>query len=392
MSRKGENIYKRKDGRWEGRIRKPDGKYHSIYAKTYREVREKMKSTKAGLEDPLESSIRSCNYLAPDMFEAWLIGELSNRVKPTTYESYYQCIKKYVLPHFRQLGNEYLTEFSVVQFVKDIRQNTTLSEASRRKILSIFKIAMREIAKNMSEYTPLLENITLPQVKSCKDIPVFNMKEQRRIECAVKNSQDRRVLGVIICLYTGIRIGELCALTWNDFDLEAGIMSISKTVSRIKNFESNVQKTQLHVSTPKSRTSVRRIPLPAFLQEMVWKSQQGITKENCNILSGRPEPFDPRVYQRLYKKLLKEAGVKDRKFHALRHSFATRALELGVDMKTLSEILGHANVNITLNIYAHSLMEQKKIAIEKFNNMYVTRTKPAPFAVNSLVKELRSSS
>lgn len=392
MARRGENIYKRKDGRWEGRIRRPDGKYYSIYAKSYREVRKKVQAAKARPQVPVGLPSYLFSNKAVDLFEAWLSGELSTRVKPATYESYYQCTKKYVLPHFRQRGNEFLTETSVAQFVKNIWQSTTLSEASRKKILSIFKVAIREMAKGTPEYALLLERIKIPQAKSCNDIPVFTIKEQRQIECTAKNSQDKRALGVILCLYTGIRIGELCALEWSDFDLETGTMSISRTVSRVRSFEPNAPKTQLHVGSPKSRTSLRKIPLPAFLLKMIRKYQMDTTKENCNILSGRAEPFDPRTYQRIFKKLLKEAGVRDRKFHALRHSFATRALELGVDIKTLSEILGHANVSITLNIYAHSLMEQKKIAIEKFNEMYVTCMNPASFTVNSLVKASRSPS
>lgn len=383
MSRKGENIYKRKDGRWEGRIRKMDGRYHSVYAKSYRDVREKVQVEKVKAEGTGRTIVSSKPVAA--QFEAWLTGELRGRVKPSTYESYEQCMRKYVLPNFMQSGSYYLTELSVAQFMKGIRQNPALSDASRRKILTIFKIALKEISKDIPQYVPLLEGIKLPQAKSGKDIPVFSVKEQRIIENAARRASDRRVLGIILCLYTGIRIGELCALRWGDFDLEAGVMSISKTVSRVRSTAQDGKRTQLLVGTPKSPSSMRKIPLPAFLLEMIEEYQLDATREECNILSEGTAPFDPRAYQRIYKKLLREAGVKSKKFHALRHSFATRALELGVDIKTLSEILGHSGVSITLNIYAHSLMEQKKIAIEKFNNMYVAYLEPVPFAVSTMV-------
>ncbi len=386
MSRKGENIYKRKDGRWEGRIRNDDGKYHSLYAKTYKEVREKMHVAKL---KPVVNSTKAactCKNKAVDLFEEWLAGELKARVKPTTYQSYFQCMEKYILPFFRKRGNEYINAVSASGFAENIWKNTDISEASRRKVISIFKVAIRAVTPNEPQYAYILENIKMPQIQSGKYMPVFTVKEQRGIEYAVKKSKDKRALGIIICLYTGIRIGELCALNDSDFDWETGIMTISRTVSRIRNFEDDKKKTRLHVGTPKSSTSLRKIPLPAFLMEMLRKNQINSGKENCNIISGKPEPFDPRTYQRIYKSMLKQAGIKYRKFHALRHSFATRALELGVDIKTISEILGHANVSITLNIYTHSLMEQKKAAIEKFNHMYMSCTKPEVSAVISMVE------
>ncbi|WP_312071613.1 site-specific integrase [Anaerotignum propionicum] len=384
MARKGENIYKRKDGRWEGRVLMENKKYYSIYAKSYKEVREKMRNAKPQEKSVSKTSSYS-NKNAADLFQSWLNNGLSERLKPSTYESYYQCMHKYVLPYFNQPENEQLTDISVVRFVKQMKENNSLSKAYQRKILSIFKTALREISKNIPEYTSVVTNITLPSVKIQQEVPVFTMKEQRLIEYAAQCSVDKRCLGVILCFYTGLRIGELCALKWSDFDMDAGTMLVSRTVSRIQNFNSDGAKTQLIVGTPKSRTSLRRIPLPAFLLELLQKNKLDLQDENSSILSEKAEPFDPRVYQRIYKKLLKEAGVRDRKFHAIRHSFATRALELGVDIKTLSEILGHSNVSITLNIYAHSLMEQKRIAIDKFNEMHRLHMQIPEFTVNSVV-------
>ncbi len=384
MSRKGENIYKRKDGRWEGRVLQADGKYRSFYARSYRDVRDKMKhaSEKKNLTQKYESNI----YMnAADLFENWLTTNLSNGLKPSTQESYYHCIQKYVIPYFRLSKNKYLTKTTVENFVKSVNENICLSESYRKKIISIFKTVLCKISKNIPEYTSVLESITLPSVKNQQEIPVFTMKEQRLIEYAAQRTNDKRIIGVILCFYTGIRIGELCALRWSDLDIDAGTMSVSRTVSRIRDFNSNCKKTQLFVGTPKSRTSIRKIPLPVFLLEILQQYRLEVTQENFYILSNNSEPFDPRKYQRLYKKLLKKSGIKDRKFHAIRHTFATRALELGVDIKTLSEILGHSNVSITLNIYAHSLLEQKKIAIKKFNEMHISQMTFQESAVNSTV-------
>jgi len=216
-------------------------------------------------------------------------------------------------------------------------------------------------------------------------VQVFSINEQRLIENAISHSEDIRTLGILLTFYTGIRLGELCALKWSDFDYEAGTMSVTKTVTRVKNMQGGNCKTKLLVGAPKSQKSMRKIPLPAFLLDMHKKYSYKCTSENCYLISGTNTPTDPRAYQKLYKKVLKDACVKDHKFHAIRHTFATRALELGVDIKTLSEILGHANVSITLNIYAHSLMEQKKIAMDKLNELHITHMVIASNAVTTSV-------
>lgn len=367
MPRRGENIYKRKDGRWEGRSLKQDGKYRYFYSRTYRGVKEKMKNyqeiQESGKKKPSGSEKDACC-----LFETWL-EDAALRVKPSTFESYYRCINKYVIPFFRQDKDQKITEESVLCFVKNMRENTELADSSKKKNLTIFKIALKEILKGSPESFSIIEQVKVPRPED-KEVKVFSLKEQRLIEHAVLNSGDRRAAGIILCFYTGIRLGELCSLKWGDIDMETGTLSIARTVSRIKNFEDEEGKTTLLVGAPKSRKSLRKIPLPEFLLKM--SEERGFFRANPDhyILSGGTSPFDPRCFQKLYKKILKEAHVQDRKFHAIRHTFATRALEMGVDIKTISELLGHSSVSITLNVYSHSLMEQKKAAIEKFNHMY----------------------
>ncbi|NLI12846.1 MAG: tyrosine-type recombinase/integrase [Peptococcaceae bacterium] len=375
MPRRGENIYKRKDGRWEGRILKPGGKYKYVYAKTYKEVKEKRKNYQEHIK-PRETSIPGPIKSAAGLFENWLKSGISDQVKLSTYENYYYCMQKYVIPFFRRTGNDRITKPSVAQFVKSIKDNISLSESYKRKILSIFKTALREILKNSAEYSSILETVKLPKIENAA-VHIFSIKEQRLVENAVLHSEDRRALGILLCFYTGIRLGELCALKWGDMDFEAGTMSIMRTVSRIKNIQQCENKTALLVGTPKSQKSVRKIPLPGFLLKLSDELKMYAKNENCYVLSGANTPIDPRTYQKLYKRILANAGVKNRKFHTIRHTFATRALELGVDIKTLSEILGHSNVSITLNVYSHSLMEQKKKAIDKLNEMHNTHMETA---------------
>lgn len=384
MPRRGENIYKRKDGRWEGRILLCTGKYRYLYAKSYKEVKEKMRDFLELKYIKEEKDIcRTEN--AASLFKAWLEGDIRHQVKPTTYESYYCSAYRYIIPFFEQEGNESITEDSVSRFVKNIRQNTLIKESSRKKVLSIFKSALKEILQDSPECLYLTKLIKLPRTEE-KEVEVFSMKEQRKIEYAALNSENKRALGIILCFYTGIRLGELCGLKWRDIDMESGTLSIVRTVFRTKNFNPEGTKTVLQAGSPKSRKSIRKIPLPEFLLKMLADSELNIEKEDCYMLSGNDKPYDPRSYQKLYKRILERAGVKERKFHAIRHTFATRALELGVDIKTLSEILGHSSVGITLNIYAHSLMEQKKIAIGKFNEMLVDNAEIVTYAVTSSVR------
>jgi integrase len=378
MPKRGENIYKRKDGRWEGRIPKADGKFQYVYAKTYREVKEKKRIC---LEDinSVATKQSASHASAEELFELWLSG-IKGRVKPSTYGNYYCCMQKYVIPFFNEAGNRQITVLSVKNFVKSIRDNKSIAETTKKKNLVIFKTAIKEVMKGVSDYSAILEAVKLPKTENAS-VQVFSINEQRLIENSVQRSDDIIAYGIILCFYTGIRLGELCALKWGDFDFEAGVMSIFRTVSRVKNFDQDEKKTMLLVGSPKSNRSARKIPLPEFMLKYSTELKSYCTDENCFVLSGTDTPIDPRTYQKLYKKLLKDAGVKYRKFHAIRHTFATRAMELGVDIKTISEILGHSNVSITLNIYTHSLMEQKKIAIDKLNNMHITYMEPISFAV-----------
>lgn len=368
MARRGENIYKRKDGRWEGRITKSDGKYQYLYGKTYKEVKEKMRiflEEKKYYKAPKTDGIKN----SAGLFQNWLDKDVYPRVKPSTYESYYYCIHKYVIPFFNRAGNERLSQSTVACFVQFIKCDITLAASSKKKIFSIFKIALKEILKDDPQYLSLMELVKLPKTQN-KEVQVFSMKEQRIIEQTALKLDDKPALGILLCFYTGIRLGELCALKWSDIDMEAGTMSIARTVSRITDFESRQNRSKLLIGTPKSHKSIRKIPLPKFLLNLIGEIKRNTGDQNCYVFSGKKEPLDPRYCQKVYKKILKATQLPDRKFHAIRHTFATRALELGVDIKTLSEILGHSNVAITLNIYAHSLMEQKKAAIDRFNNMY----------------------
>ena len=168
-------------------------------------------------------------------------------------------------------------------------------------------------------------------------------------------------LGILICLYTGLRLGEICGLMWRDIDFENKTLSVERTVQRVKDISSETkQKTKLIISDPKSDTSRRIIPLPDFLVDIL----EVLKKEDfIFIVSNSLKPQEPRVYESVFKNMLKKSDVHIINFHALRHTFATRSIESGMDIKTLSEILGHSSVQITLEIYVHSSMELKRSSL-----------------------------
>lgn len=367
MPRRGENIYKRNDGRWEGRVRKADGKYKYIYAKSYKEIKEKKKIF---LENVINETDKLCNQkcCASEAFKNWLNSDDVKHLKSSTYESYFRCANLYIIPFFSALENDIITEISSKQFLNSVNDNDKLSQAYKRKIIAVFKVSLRGIITDSQFLEQLLKNIKTKKTNYMRQpIEVFSVNEQKLIEKEIINSNDIRTLGILLCFYTGIRLGELCALTWGDMNFDSGTMTIINSVARIKNFNDEKYKTKLIVSMPKSRSSIREIPLPCFLEENLINYKGD---ENEYIFTGTNKPLDPRTEQRIFKKILKNSGVKERKFHAIRHTFATRALENGIDIKTLSEILGHSSAIISLKVYAHSLMESKIEAIKKLDNLY----------------------
>lgn len=367
MCKRGENVYKRKDGRWEARIQKADGRFISVYGKSYTAVKEKKKE-RIKREEEAGQQMEKGNV--SELLENWLNG-CAHRVKQSTYENYYYCMKKYVCPFFENEDTNAFTKTELEKFINTITNKQTLSFSYRNKILTIFKVAMRAILSDDNNAKQLLDALSIPK-KHTNSVEVFSLSEQQIVEEELMKCGNPKAIGILLCFYTGLRLGELGALKWKDIDLEAKTITISGTLSRKKSFDEGESKTELTVGTPKNSSSNRRIPLPDFFIEFLKKPQ----KEQSNeffFLSSTLSPLDPRSLQKYYMKILKSAGVQYRKFHTIRHTFATRALEMGVDVKTLSDLLGHASVTNTLNIYTHSLLEQKMRAIAKLNSMHTSQ-------------------
>ena len=201
--------------------------------------------------------------------------------------------------------------------------------------------------------------INAPAIRQ-KQVEVFSQLESQQITAAVLKKPDRSSLSYLLCLETGLRLGEVCALRWSDIDLAEGVLRVQRTVYRI-NYG---KRTELVLQTPKSENSVRAIPLTAKMLSLLHP-----LKASGYLLTGNDRAMEPRTLQYRFRSFLKALGIPTRNFHILRHSFATRCIERGMDAKTLSEILGHANVKTTLQMYTHPSMQAKRRLLEAASAM-----------------------
>lgn len=371
MSKKGENIYKRKDGRWEGRYIKlyneeGKAKYGYLYGKTYGEVKNKLKQKHASF-DQAELS-RSCKtVLYSEIITDWLQSTRIH-VKESTYVCYKQLIDRHIIPPLGKYAVNKISTQLVERMIEGKIKNGRLDGKGGLAPKTVTDIIT--IVKSSMEYAvyngfPIVCNLSKLSVKKGKkEMRVLTTQEQKKLTLTILENMDLCKLGVLISLYTGIRIGELCALKWENLDLNDKTLKIRKTMQRIQNFDQlESAKTKIIITEPKSRCSIRDIPIHDFLLNMLYKFQ-GMPNEF--VLTGEKDRFiEPRTMQNCFKRYIKECGLNEANYHALRHTFATRCVEAGFEIKSLSEILGHANVNITLNQYVHSSFDLKSENINK---------------------------
>ena len=370
MARRGENIYLRKDGRWEGRYikgRRPDKKpiYGSVYARKYHECKEKLLHAKAlYMHDNL--IVKTCGAgKVSDFMIYWLNNVVRQRVKTSTFSNYVTIFDKWINP---LLGDVklYKTDQETVQcFVNNLSEHR-LSAGTVRNIYNVLFAAMKKAKEyQYINMNPCLE-VSLPKPDK-KEVRILTMAEQKKIEQTAKSDQNG--FAVLLAIYTGLRIGELCAMKWKDVDLEKGIIYVSQTIQRIKCCDQNAPtKTVLLTGSAKSNRSSRVIPLPVSMIELFKKHMQKSFGEYVFTHNGHP--LEPRLLQYRFTAMLRKAGLPHINFHALRHTFATRCMELCFDIKTLSEILGHASAKLTLDRYAHSQLEHKRLAMQNLDLLF----------------------
>ena len=208
--------------------------------------------------------------------------------------------------------------------------------------------------------------IKFPTQRENEGLEVFSRSYQSKIMVYIEKNFSFKNLGIYICLSTGLRIGELCALTWDDIDEDNGVILVRKTIQRIYVIDDVKKRTELIIDTPKTKNSIRDIPMTSDLIKII-KPIKKIVNNEYYVLTNDIKPTEPRTYRNYYKRFMKKFDIPDLKFHGLRHSFATRCIEGKCDYKTVSVILGHSNISTTLNLYVHPNLEQKKKCINQMN-------------------------
>ena len=355
MARRGENIYKRKDGRWEGRFVKArvDGKtkFGSVFGRTYRETKEKLAAARATWNEE-KTKEEEKQVRLETVGQSW-IDDSKVFLKESTVAKYADYLRCYIV-RMADITDTDISDFCLNLLKNGGSKGQGLSEKTVSEINRVLKNLRKYSIKHGYKVGYSDDPITIRQKQST--LRVFTHGEQTILCDWLENHPTLYNVGILICLYTGIRIGELCALKWENISLAENLLHISHTLQRVRNTEDDGPKTKIVFTPPKSICSVRDIPLPEILRSYLVTDSDG----EAYFLTGTEKFVEPRVMQNRFKKILKDAGIEDANFHTLRHTFATNCVEVGFDIKCLSEILGHSSVNITLNRYVHPTMSLKQ--------------------------------
>lgn len=351
MPRRGENIYKRKDGRWEARFVKEitiDGKkkYGSVYGHSYSEVKQKQK---IHIFNP--QIIETKNFATVEsIMKNWLYLT-KHKTKYSTFVKYETIINNHIIPELGKINVSMLTGKHISEFTDKLIGS--FATATVNNILIVLEMGF--------DYAEEEYNIKCPKISLLKqtkqEMRVLSRSEQQTLIRYIRNNDDCYSVGILFALFTGVRIGELCALQWDD--IKDNKIHISKTMQRIKNEDG---KSTVMITEPKTDKSNRIIPVPTAIYELIEKHRK---PKGYVIRQANDKFIEPRLMQKKFGEITTACGLENVNFHTLRHTFATRCIESGFDVKTLSEILGHTNVRTTLDRYVHSSFELKQKNMEK---------------------------
>lgn len=373
MPRKGENIYKRKDGRWEGRFIKghsSEGKaiYGYVYAYSYKEVRNKLSSAASGQEEIHIIKNDEINF--HEIATQWLNSQRS-KAKESTCSKYTNILYYYVLPYIGGKRPKEITIVTINSLCETLlksggKDKNGLSEKTVTDTLSVIKSIMK-YSESLGHAFPFDERAIHIRQKY-HELRILSENDQRELYTYLCSTPNQYNIGVLICLLTGIRIGEVCALSWDDISFYDHTIRIRKTAQRIQDSSESSKKTKIIITSPKTDMGKRIIPMPENLERIL--SDYKHFEDGFIISKDGIKLTEPRVLQYHFKKILKRLNIDDVNFHVLRHTFATRCIEVGFDVKSLSEILGHSNVSITMNRYVHPSMELKKENMKRLSSLF----------------------
>lgn len=360
MSRQGDCIYHRKDGSWEARyVKEIDAsgkkKYGSVYAQTRRKAKEKRQ---AAMDNILlyQTPLGPRNITVGRLVYEWLCIN-RQRVKTSTLQRYTGFWKNHIEQTIGNRAAISCTTIVIHEFALE-RLNSGLSTVSVNTVLAFLHTCLKYGHRQYR--LPMPEIIYFPRENA--EMRVLTKSEQTKLEAYLLKDMDIYKFGVLLTLYSGLRIGELCALQWRNVNKEG--ISVCKTMQRLQ--KESGYGSEIFIGTPKTRTSKRTIPLPSFLFEYIDFFKQDRDPDDYVLSTEEKSVIEPRVMQYRFKKYMQDLGIEGATFHTLRHSFATRCVEIyNFEIKTLSEILGHSTVEMTLNRYVHSSMELKRTNMER---------------------------
>lgn len=363
MTRKGENIYKRKDGRWEGRYKKgrtESGKlkYGYVYGKKYTDVKEKLQKHKAAYQDIFEKNGTCCIS-----YQHWAIKWLESRrksIKSSTYSSYLYKLNHYVFPLIGEIQLNQLTKESIQMLINDLEKQN-LQASTIHVLYQIVKKSLKDAyEKSLISRFPC-QDIYLP-IKKKKQPRALSRSEQRMMEETATRFPIQKGLPVILALNTGLRIGEISALQWQDIDFDTRVIHVRNTVQRIPS-PNGEKKTMLLIDSPKTDKSVRTVPMGNLVYNYLkeWKQQS----KSSYVCSPNAGPIEPRLINYYFDDIRSDCNLDNTHFHHLRHTFATRCIESSSDVASVSHLLGHSSSKTTLDVYTSSFFEERKKVIKQ---------------------------
>lgn len=331
---------------------KDSKKYGYVYGKTYKEVKEKLNYARLNTEKQKDKTKLAV------LCDNWLIYK-EQYIKESSFVKYKSILERHIKPYFNEIPVNKIDEHTIEAFAK----NLTVKGYSAQTV----KITLSVLESVFLYFKIDVSFKRIIPKKGQKEIHILSSNDRLKFEKYLLYGKDAYKIGILLSLYTGIRIGELCALKWEDMDLNAGTVKINATLQRIQDFKGiSGNKTRIVITEPKTPSAKRTIPLPVFLIKKLKHINP--KTDNAFLLTGTERFTEPRALTYVFKKHLKESGVPDINFHALRHTFTTRCIENDFEPKALSEILGHSSVNTTLGIYTHPSLEYKRESINRLTH------------------------